>query len=440
METENAQRFKLLIAKRDSIKGQLKSFSAFLQTYDEENDTIQLSMRYEAILRHFATFDKICDEIEVFDESQLIYNDRCIIWDEYYKSMSQAQKLSAELTLLTTGTNLLTIDAASRARTNSINEIGSTPGVLLSESQTSKNTTKRKIKLPRTQIPKFNGNLEEWLTFKNSFSSLIHTDDELSGFEKLHHLQAALEGEALRKIQIFPITDENYARAWEHLVKSYNNPRLLISRHLSLLLNLKGQNKDNNRSIENLVDEAQQHRHALASLGVNVSPEIVVQIIEEKFEKSTRAKWEETLSLDKFPTLEEITQFAYKTSASLYKQKRDNVNSNSHYDHGPSAKKRKNGDRTTAHTLVTSTQRCPACSNEEHPLYKCQVFRDLIPSKRFLIVKKANLCYNCLRKHKKGECRHGGCQKCQKNHNTLLHFTKPNNTTESDKSSNVNKD
>ena len=60
--------------------------------------------------------------------------------------------------------------------------------------------------------------------------------------------------------------------------------------------------KDNIKGLSNLIDKAHQHLQALKCLGVNLSKEIVVQIIEEKLNRYTRSKWEEYIDNDEFPT------------------------------------------------------------------------------------------------------------------------------------------
>lgn len=42
---------------------------------------------------------------------------------------------------------------------------------------------------------------------------------------------------------------------------------------------------------------------------------------------------------------------------------------------------------------------------------------------RVKVAKVSQLCYNCLnRSHSNNECKSGGCKRCKKSHNTLLHF------------------
>ena len=73
---------------------------------------------------------------------------------------------------------------------------------------------KRRIKLPQASMPKFDGCYEEWLSFKDAFTSMIGSQNDLRIQEKLQYLKSSLSGEAFNKIKIFGITDETFKRAW----------------------------------------------------------------------------------------------------------------------------------------------------------------------------------------------------------------------------------
>ena len=230
-----------------------------------------------------------------------------------------------------------------------------------------------------------------------------------------------MRDEELKKIQVFPITEENYDRAWNVLVKAYENRRLLISRHLSLLLHLPNQEKNNYRSVEMLADEAQQHVQSLAGLKVNLSPEIVVQIIEEKLNPATRIKWEETLNRETFPSLDQMVEFLYKTAVSLSALE-SNKNLNTDSDNGPPAKMRQVANKT-ARTFFTGNKKGPACSDDKyHSLFKCKKFLSLPINQRIKVVKDANICNNCFRNHEGNDCKFGSCRTCGRKHNTLFHI------------------
>lgn len=62
------------------------------------------------------------------------------------------------------------------------------------------------VKLPLISLPKFSGNIEEWLAFRDLYVSLIHYSTELPVIEKFHYLRSQLEGEALSMISSLAIT------------------------------------------------------------------------------------------------------------------------------------------------------------------------------------------------------------------------------------------
>ncbi|XP_033231593.1 uncharacterized protein LOC117182604 [Belonocnema kinseyi] len=248
---EDEEKLRKLTLKRETTKGQLKEFQSFLNSYDKDTDLYQLPIRLQGLNSLFEHFDALCAKIDLLNESLASKNERYSILNDFYKIVSIAQKHVAETySGHADPLNLTTLP-------NSDASSDDTPRT---------NAPKHKIKVPQASIPTFTGQLEQWLSFKNFFMSVIHNQDDLSEVGKLHYLRTALRDEALKIIQVFSITKDNYTRAWDVLVKAYENKRLLISRHLSLLLHLPNQEKESYRSVERLADEAQQHVQSLASL------------------------------------------------------------------------------------------------------------------------------------------------------------------------------
>ena len=229
-------------------------------------------------------------------------------------------------------------------------------------------------------MPKFYGDIEKWLTFKNVFNELVHENSGLNDTEKFSKLHECLKGEASRKIDLIPLSSQSYADAWNLIKRTYDNKRILISRHLSLLLNMPSQEKDSVKGLSNLIDESNQHLHALESLGINFSKEIVVQVIEEKLNEFTRTKWEEYVESDEFPTLDHMHKFITKQlHSALSRQINNRSYANSHHYESPvPTKSRKTfHNRETEKTtnnfsaaksaqtfaLAKSESKCPACLN-----------------------------------------------------------------------------
>lgn len=52
------------------------------------------------------------------------------------------------------------------------------------------------IKLPDLRLPTFDGSVEKWSTFYDTFSSTVDQNPSLTDIQKFHYLQSALQGEA----------------------------------------------------------------------------------------------------------------------------------------------------------------------------------------------------------------------------------------------------
>jgi len=87
---------------------------------------------------------------------------------------------------------------------------------------------------------------------------MIDSQTDLSYVEKLQYLKLALTGKMANKIKILSIEGSNYHQAWELLKRSYEVKRILISRHLSLLLNTPVLERETTDDLSKLVDDAQQ--------------------------------------------------------------------------------------------------------------------------------------------------------------------------------------
>ena len=68
-------------------------------------------------------------------------------------------------------------------------------------------------KLPKLQLPKFNGRVTEWNSFWDSFNSAIHSNPSISNVNKFNYLQSLLEGSASRAIKGLTLTSANYDNA-----------------------------------------------------------------------------------------------------------------------------------------------------------------------------------------------------------------------------------
>lgn len=94
------------------------------------------------------------------------------------------------------------------------------------------------VRLPQIKLQTFGGNMDEWLSFRDLYNSLIHWKKDLPEVEKFHYLKGCLQGEPKTLIDSLQITNTNYQIAWDMLLKRYNNSKQLKKRHIQALFKI----------------------------------------------------------------------------------------------------------------------------------------------------------------------------------------------------------
>jgi len=92
------------------------------------------------------------------------------------------------------------------------------------------------IRLPAVPAPEFDGNLQHWSAFKDSFDAMFHNNKSLADVQKLHYLKSCVTKSAGDVIKSFPTTGDNYQKAYDALLLRYENKSLTIQSHIRSLL------------------------------------------------------------------------------------------------------------------------------------------------------------------------------------------------------------
>lgn len=100
---------------------------------------------------------------------------------------------------------------------------------------TSSNPQPLAIRLPRIEIPEFDGSYTKYIRFRDLFESIIHNRTNISKVEKLHYLQTKLSGEVLGVIKHLQPTNDNYPIAWEMVKQRYDKSDNIKKAYLELL-------------------------------------------------------------------------------------------------------------------------------------------------------------------------------------------------------------
>lgn len=93
------------------------------------------------------------------------------------------------------------------------------------------------VKLPKLEVPVFDGDILQWKTFWEQFSVSVHDRPNLSNSEKLVYLQQALKGgSAKQAIEGLSKSGDNYKEAIKCLQARYDRPRLIHQTHVKKIL------------------------------------------------------------------------------------------------------------------------------------------------------------------------------------------------------------
>ena len=86
-----------------------------------------------------------------------------------------------------------------------------------------------KVKLPRIELSKFNGDIIEWKGFWDQFKSTVHEDNNISAIQKFSYLGTILEDSALSAMSGLILSAEYYGQALEILQARNGNNQVLIN-------------------------------------------------------------------------------------------------------------------------------------------------------------------------------------------------------------------
>ena len=110
-------------------------------------------------------------------------------------------------------------------------------GSHLSEPTTVTSSDSSGVKLPKLDVPTFDGNILNWKQFWEQFAVSVHDRSNLSNAEKLVYLQQAIKnGPAKTSIEGLSRSGDHYNEAVECLRSRYDRPRLIQRTHVQMIV------------------------------------------------------------------------------------------------------------------------------------------------------------------------------------------------------------
>ncbi|CAB3242550.1 unnamed protein product [Arctia plantaginis] len=286
----------LLVRKRSSLKAKLTHFSSYMNVLLGCDTVSNLQcIELEGRLRKFEAiydeFDVLQLQIEMLsDKPDEAYTERAKFEDRFHQLAAQARSV------LTTA--------------RATDDVGS---VASSEcKQTGDSFHRGFIRLPKIDLPSFDGGYQYWLEYRDTYLSLIHSSSSIDNISKFHYLRASLKGDALEIIKNIDFKSEHYQMAWKLLCDRYDNSRLLVNNHVQALFNVEKLSKESCFGLRRLTDVINKNMRALKTLNEPTEywDTLIVYMMSIKLDSVTSRDWEEHRStLDKSPSLSQFCSF-----------------------------------------------------------------------------------------------------------------------------------
>ncbi|UYV83219.1 hypothetical protein LAZ67_23000235 [Cordylochernes scorpioides] len=314
-------------------------------------------------------------------------------------------------------------------------------------SQFSTSDVKRQIKLPKFELKKYTGELEEWLSWWSHFEK-IHLDESLSDVDKFEYLiQSMVVGsKAHRLVTSFPLTQKNYNKVIGDLKDRFGDRDMLTELYVRKLLKLViASARSEKRTLAQLYDDLVAHLHSLGSLGVDTKSgggAFLYPLVESSLPLELIKIWQRSRTPFKERDYSEIEEGIEHSGAKAFdkleglieflKQEVKNAERISFVAEGfePSLPlkqgKRENNPpkiHTASALFVEKTNlQCLFCEKDNHLSQNCFKAAKMLESDRLKRVQDAKVCFKCLRKnHLKKDCRSFvRCKRCQGPHFEIM--------------------
>lgn len=283
------------------------------------------------------------------------------------------------------------------------------------------------VKLPRIQLPTFSGQYEEWPTYQDMFTSLVHKNTSISDVQKLHYLKSSVTGEAELILRHVQVTDSNYDQAWHMLKERYGNKRVIVFSVLKRLFYQKKMTTQTATSVKTLLDTTTECINNLKNQKINTDSwdPVIIFLVIQKLDQESHKEWETFAykeNSEEVPTWEELKRFLESKFRTL------------EMIQPVTNKDRTIKERSYHAANVVKDKKCVLCS-EKHTLCHCKEFIKMDIPQRHNYVKEKQLCFNCLLPgHSVYKCKVPvTCRVCRRRHHSLLHKSeKSKETTETE--------
>ncbi|XP_078355162.1 uncharacterized protein LOC144639738 [Oculina patagonica] len=256
-----------------------------------------------------------------------------------------------------------------------------------------------KIKLPKTDLRKFSGDVLDWPEFWDIFRVAIHDNVEIPTVQKFVYLKSLLSNEAAGYIANIKTEEANYEVAVQRLTSRYGKDEVQKNRLMTKLADMKPL-EQSNKAMRDALDELCATVRALEVQGVTTEQygSLLMPLIESKLPKDWRLVWaREKAGLSK----EDVTFSKLLKFLEQELEIRESADQPVEVEQHQSIEKAKTL-LPTASGLMAKSVTCTFCKGPHSPK-QCSV--PMSVDDRFKKVKEIRACFRCARRgHRMASC------------------------------------
>ncbi|KAI4475601.1 hypothetical protein M0804_014206 [Polistes exclamans] len=206
-------------------------------------------------------------------------------------------------------------------------------------------------------VPQFNGDINNWISYKNSFLTLIDSRTDMTDIEKLLYLRNSLIGKPLERLVVYDLIGENYKVSWNVLLDTYDRKRVILAQSFDALIDAPKQKNPTLEGLTRLLDNARARINIIDYFDMSEQA-LKVRLVERTLPDVIREEWDKRLNSNVYPSIEQLFEFLEETILRLAASKDSSLTtktklcSNRRRRQHPRARQRRNS--YTSRTLPTN--------------------------------------------------------------------------------------
>ena len=359
-------------------------------------------------------------EVGTYDSTLDNFKKRLSAWEEKMVAVQEATNSEDQEELFESDASYIEkMEASKTALENAWRKAHSPSANQLSSAASSASSaSSAPVRLPKLDLPKFNGDVLEFSSFWQLFTASVDLQD-IPDVSKMTYLLSLLKGEAKNSLKGMPVTSQSYVDAKKILERRYGRKELIIHAHIQQLLSLPSTDSD----LRPFVDKLVANVRALGALDITADQYgvILTPIVVSRLSPHARDEWSR-VSEGHEGDLNHLIGFLEKE---LRRQERSNTVLSTTSSETPSRGNRhpskQNSGSATSLFSNQKKAKCTFCKNNDHFPNKCSSFKKLTLDERQKLVIEKKLCRLCFKSsHFARKCQWSPCKKCDGLHNGLL--------------------